>query len=610
MNTWKVASVCPVVKIGDIEFNYNEILKQVKICEKENVDIVGFPELSITGVCCGDLFKQKVLINKAKEALFKLVDNVPDNILVVVGVPIITEGKLINCAVSILNHSIVSISIKETEDRIFCGAKEIEANYILIDGKSYSINSVITLKDKNSDVNVAVEIGNDCNKIISPCNIYAENGADIVIHVNSNYELVGSDENMEDMLRVQSKKCSIAYIQVSAGINETSSDYVFAGHCYIYNKGKLEAKNKAFDFNSNHITAVIDVDVLRVNKKIDFYAEFKEYQLKRTNHSYKSNPNPFVPDAKNLRNRCEKIADIQAYAILKRLKHINCNKVVIGISGGLDSTLVLLCAVRAFDIAGYDRKNIIGITMPGFGTTSTTKNFAVDLMSRLNITSKTIDIKNAVKIHLEDIGHNENNADVAFENAQARERTQVLMDYANMCNALVLGTGDMSESALGWCTYGGDHLSFYNVNASIPKSLIRELVKWYNNVFAGIDDIIKGIVEIPISPELVPSKDNKIEQKTEDIVGPYELHDFFIYHMIHLCETPEKIFNLAVNSFDNYTKEEIKKWLTLFYKRFFSNQFKRSCSSDGVCVGTIGLSPRGGYMIPSDCNYTLWVENI
>lgn len=633
MNYLKVASICPSLKVANIDYNVKEILNQTEIAKEKGVEVAVFPELCITGYTCADLFLQTLLIEKSLEGIGYLIENIPSNILVSVGAPLYIDNALFNCAINILNGKILSITTKTYipnykefyEKRWFQPTSALKVKDIVLFNESIPLNTLIELRRNNKTVKIGIEICEDLWVANPPSTQMALEGAEVILNLSASNETIAKNAYRESLVKQQSARCVAGYVYASAGVNESTTDIVFSGSCYIAENGKILTKNKTFELSSNMIISDIDVDILRQERSTNIsFADGcydKTYQVISArlvkNHSVLLDriidPYPFIPSSQSkLKERCLETTQIQTMGLAKRLHHIGCKNAVIGVSGGLDSTLALLVTCRAFDALGLDRKGIIGITMPGMGTTKTTKTLADDLMKVLNITSITIDISKAATNHLEDIGHSDHNFDVTFENAQARERTQVLMDYANKIGGIVIGTGDLSEQALGWCTYNGDHMSMYSVNASIPKTLVKYLVNGYKEILGEeVAKVLEKIINIPISPELLPAdKADEISQKTEDIIGPYELHDFFLYHMIRFGEEPKKILMLADIAFDNYEKEEIKKWLKVFYKRFFNNQFKRSCVPDGPKVGSVSLSPRGDWRMPSDASYELWLANL
>ena len=478
------------------------------------------------------------------------------------------------------------------------------------------------------DIKIAIEICEDLWATIPPSSVASLNGANVVLNLSASNEISGKYSYLKNLIITQSSRCKCGYVYSSAGFGESTTDLVFAGNAIVAENGVMLKDSNRFSLSGEMSIADIDIELLnnercRITSFSDCaranstdYTEvlIKEVNLRNGDCETMLRPNvkyPFVPENSSLNDRCEEISNIQVLGLVRRLSFTGIKTVVLGISGGLDSTLALLVCCRAFEKMGYDKRGIVGITMPGFGTTDRTYDNAVNLMKELGITQKEISIKASVLKHFEDIGHNVNVHDVTYENSQARERTQILMDYANRCGGLVIGTGDLSELALGWATYNGDHMSMYGVNAGVPKTLIRYLVSWYAmQSTETIKSILEDIVATPISPELTPADEKGgIKQKTEDIVGPYELHDFFIYQVLRFGFAPQKVYFLAKNAFkDEYSDEEIKKWLKIFYKRFFTQQFKRSCLPDGPKIGSVGLSPRGELSLPSDASFKMWIE--
>ncbi len=630
----RVGASVPKIKVADTMFNTKEIKKQIDLAISKGVDILTFPELSITGYTCADLFNQDTLINKSYNSLKELLKySKGKKIVFIVGMPIKCNNSLFNAAIVINNGNILGIVPKTYipnynefyEKRWFRSSKELLSNEINIFGKNVPIGVNILFEDiKNSDIKFGIEICEDLWSIFSPSNNHAINGATIIFNLSASNEIISKYEYRKNLVKMQSSKIISSYVYASSGVNESSTDILFSGSSMIYENGTLLNENERFDFNSNLITADVDVKKI-INDRIkdtSFMNNEKQYNYRivyfelsnrkqKLQRVYKKTP--FVPSNEYKRNeRCNEILNIQSSALAKRLDHTKINKCVIGISGGLDSTLAFLVIIKAYEKLNIDNKNIIAVTMPGFGTTNRTYNNAVSLVKKCGATLKEVDIKKACIIHYEDINHDINNHDITYENCQARERTQILMDIANKEKALVIGTGDLSELALGWCTYNGDHMSMYAVNSSIPKTLVKYLVKYVADNNKKIKDILYDILDTPISPELLPpdGKD-KIVQVTEDNVGPYILHDFFLYHFLRNGFPPSKIFELAKLTFkDDFTKDEILKWLHIFIKRFFTQQFKRSCMPDGVKVGSISLSPRGDLRMPSDASYNIWEDDL
>lgn len=628
----KVGASTLELKVSDTIYNVQMIKKQIDEAVNKNIQIICFPELSITGYTCGDLFNQDILIDKAYEGLKDLVDYSKDKmIVIIVGSPIKCENKLYNCAVVINNGKILGIVPKTYipnynefyEMRWFKSSNDLKIKEINLFNEIVPIGVDLIFTSKLDDeLKFGVEICEDVWSLYPKSNDYASNGASIIFNLSASNETIGKYDFRKELIKMQSIKTISGYVYSSSGINESSTDLLFSGSSLIYENGKLLSENNRFDFNSNLIYSDIDIKRL-VNdrrKNTSFISNTdKEYRniyfttSKNNFISRKYSKYPFVPSNEDKREeRCKEIINIQSSALAKRLKHTNIKKCVIGVSGGLDSTLAFLVIKKAFEKLKIDNKNIIAVTMPGFGTTNRTYENALDLIKINNATLKEIDIKKACLVHYSDIDQDINNHDITYENAQARERTKILMDIANKENALVIGTGDLSELALGWCTYNGDHMSMYSVNSSIPKTLVKYLVKYIADTDKKNKKVLYDILSTPISPELLPADEKgNIKQITEDKIGPYILHDFYLYHFFRYGASPKKIYMLAVNTFENeYSKEEILKWLKVFIKRFFTQQFKRSCMPDGVKVGSISLSPRGDLRMPSDASYNIWIKEL
>lgn len=628
----KVGASTLELKVSDTIYNVQMIKKQIDEAVNKNIQIISFPELSITGYTCGDLFNQDILIDKAYEGLKDLVDYSKDKmIVIIVGSPIKCENKLYNCAVVINNGKILGIVPKTYipnynefyEMRWFKSSNDLKIKEINLFNEIVPIGVDLIFTSKLDDeLKFGVEICEDVWSLYPKSNDYASSGASIIFNLSASNETIGKYDFRKELIKMQSVKTISGYVYSSSGINESSTDLLFSGSSLIYENGKLLSENNRFDFNSNLIYSDIDIKRL-VNdrrKNTSFISNTdKEYRniyfttSKNNFISRKYSKYPFVPSNEEKREeRCKEIINIQSSALAKRLKHTNIKKCVIGVSGGLDSTLAFLVIKKAFEKLKIDNKNIIAVTMPGFGTTNRTYENALDLIKINNATLKEIDIKKACLVHYSDIDQDINNHDITYENAQARERTKILMDIANKENALVIGTGDLSELALGWCTYNGDHMSMYSVNSSIPKTLVKYLVKYIADTDKKNKKVLYDILSTPISPELLPADEKgNIKQITEDKIGPYILHDFYLYHFFRYGASPKKIYMLAVNTFENeYSKEEILKWLKVFIKRFFTQQFKRSCMPDGVKVGSISLSPRGDLRMPSDASYNIWIKEL
>ncbi len=632
----RVGAVTPELKVADTEFNSKEIIRQIEIAESNEIQILCFPELSITGYSCADLFYQDVLIENSIRVLKDILETTKKvNIIVIVGMPLRIENKLFNVAIVMQHGTILGVVPKTYipnyeefyEERWFTSGKDILQEKIKLLDNEVPFGTDLLFKDKeNEDICFAIEICEDLWVVNPPSSNYALNGANIIFNLSASNNVLGKSEYRRDLIKIQSAKTISAYIYTSAGVNESTTDMVFSGQSMIYENGKLLREGKEFTFESNIIFTDIDTKRLINDRQRNIsYMHSKDKNKAYRNIEIKIADNikslsreysktPFVPtDDKKKIKTCNEILNIQSYALARRLKSIPSQKVVIGISGGLDSCLAFLVAIKAYEILGLDKKGIIAITMPGFGTSNTTLKNAKELIEEYETTFKEIDIKHACEIHFEDIEQPKEKYDITYENAQARERTQILMDIANKEGGIVLGTGDLSELALGWCTYNGDHMSMYGINSGIPKTLIKYLIKYIADTSSNeyIRNTLYNILETPISPELLPSNDSKITQLTEKEVGPYLLNDFFLYHFFRYGATPEKILFITRETFkDEYSEEEIKEKLKQFIKRFFLQQFKRNCVPDGPKVGTVSLSPRGDLRMPSDATYNLWIRNL
>lgn len=615
--------------------NADVIIKEIKKAETLGVSIVTTPELSLTGYTCGDLFLQEQLLDDSIKALEQVLNETKDiDIISILGMPLRHDNQLFNCAVVITKGKILGVIPKTYipnyqefyEARWFSSSKELITEEIEILGQLVPITTNILFQDKTlKEATFGIEICEDLWTVNPPSNNHALAGATMIFNLSSSNELIGKQEYRKSLVSSQSARTISAYIYASSGVMESTSDILFGGASMIYENGSILAENKRFELESNIITA--DIDVLKLandrikNRSFMKNTNLEEYKIikldikdniKELNREYKEYP--FVPSNELERNkRCEEIIEIQSTALARRLIQVGNPKCVIGMSGGLDSTLAFLVIVKAYEKLKRNPKDIIGITMPGFGTTDRTYQNSIDLVKEYGGTLKEISIKDAALLHMKDIGLPETDRSVTYENIQARERTQILMDVANMENGLVIGTGDLSELALGWCTYNGDHMSMYAVNTSIPKTLVRYLVAWVKDTTDGKKkEVLQDILDTPISPELLPPDEaGNILQKTESSIGPYVLHDFYLYHFLRYGATPKKIYTLAKHTFKNsFSKEEIKKWLKVFIRRFFTQQFKRNCIPDGVKVGSISLSPRGDLRMPSDASYEAWIKEL
>ena len=634
----KVAAAVPAVKVADVEYNVQQIESLIAQAEGRGVEVIVFPELCMTGYTCQDLFKEQLLLDRAESAVLTLLDFTRKlDIISIVGLPVVINGLLYNCAAVIQSGSLLGIVPKTYlpnyaefyEKRWFASAQDLNPSEIYFAGGQVSVSSEPKLFVTSDGMKFGIEICEDVWAPIPPSNNLAVAGADIIFNLSASNEVLGKHTYLKSLLAQQSARTICGYVYASCGFGESTQDAVYGGNALIFENGHLLVEGSRFSFQPQIQNCQIDVEKLRVERRTNTTfinaqrrahaveitckpVALREFELQRD-----IDPHPFIPKAENMQSTCEEILNIQVAGLAKRLYHIKASKAVIGISGGLDSTLALLVTVKAFDKLGLDRKGIIGITMPGFGTTDRTHNNAVKLMQTLGVTIREISIAKAVTQHFEDIGHDMKVHDVTYENSQARERTQILMDVANKENAIVVGTGDLSELALGWATYNGDHMSMYGVNAGVPKTLIRYLVSYIAGEMAT--DVLLDIVDTPISPELIPADEHgNIKQKTEDLVGPYELHDFFLYYFLRFGFSPRKIFLMAKRAFctaspvdgveEIYTEDVVKKWLTTFCRRFFTQQFKRSCLPDGPKVGSVSLSPRGDWRMPSDASYALWIN--
>ncbi len=628
----RVAAAVPKVKVADCTYNVEQIAKLSTLANEKHVEIIIFPELSITGYTCGDLFAQSLLLDNAEKALQTLLAQTRNLSLVsIVGMPVRNNVQLINAAVIIQRGEILGVvpktflpNYKEFyEKRWFASSLQIPETEVTLCGQTVPMRT--NLLFNTGRTTFGVEICEDLWAPVPPSSFLAIAGAEIVFNMSADNACVGKHAYLQSLIQQQSARCIAGYVFSSCGFGESTTDVVFAGDASICEAGYIIAESQRFSLDEQLTIGEIDVESLRNDRQINTtFAESRgmhrqQAQVVRTHDipeadldlSRKVNALPFVPNGPELDARCEEIFSIQTTGLAQRFVHTHAKTAVIGISGGLDSTLALLVAVRTFDKIGKSREDIIGVTMPGFGTTDRTYTNAITLMKSLGISIREISIKDACIQHFKDICHDASVHDVTYENSQARERTQLLMDIANQTNGMVIGTGDLSELALGWATYNGDHMSMYGVNTSVPKTLVKHLVSWVAN---RLDDAtakatLLDIIDTPISPELIPADENgQIKQKTEDLVGPYELHDFFLYQMLRHGFSPKKIFALAKIAFYNkFDDETIKKWLTTFCRRFFNQQFKRSCLPDGPKVG-LSLSPRGDWRMPSDASSAMWLE--
>lgn len=635
----RVGAAVPSLALGNVKENMKRHLAMMREAKEKHVSIVTFPELSLTGYTCGDLFFQRRLLDDVTDALLALKDEMPEGILAVVGVPLEIEGALYNCAVVLHKGEIISAVPKTFlpnngefyEKRWFqSGDARRDASVAIPKLKTDVCRQAIF--ETEDGVRFGIELCEDLWAPLPPSTMLSVEGAEIILNLSASNELLSKREYRQQLISQQSARCQCGYVYVSAGMGESSSDLVFSGHSVIASCGTVIRENEGYLADNYLMTADIDIDRIRADRmKQSSFADCaaqvramwkQEPNILRTMENallpddaapdYHVSKHPFIPSDKASRQlRCAQILAMQATALARRLA-VTGGKVVVGISGGLDSTLALLAACKAVDMLHLPRTNILGITMPCFGTTDRTYHNALDLMTSLGVSQREIPIHNAVRQHFADIGHDESDHSVTYENCQARERTQVLMDVANKIGAIVLGTGDLSEIALGWCTYNADHMSMYGVNSGVPKTLVRWVIQTAaeNEAFSSSRECLQSILDTPISPELLPpDKKGNILQQTEDVVGPYALHDFFLYYAIRFGYPPKKVFDLCCIAFkDDFSCETIFKWLKNFYRRFWTQQFKRNCMPDGVKIGSIALSPRGDWRMPSDAQYKAWMD--
>lgn len=634
-----VASAVPTVKVADTDYNVQEIERLIEQAEAHGVEIVCFPELSVTGYSCQDLFRGQLLLDAAEDALRKLLNVTSGlDVICIIGLPVPVGGLLLNCAAVIQGGHVLGLVPKTYlpnynefyEKRWFASAGELRETEIFFADKHITISPNPTIFVTTSGVKFGIEICEDVWAPAPPSNNLALAGADIIFNLSASDELIGKHSYLKSLLAQQSARLICGYVYSGCGYGESTQDVVYGGNAMIFENGTLICEGERFSLKPQMQITQIDVEKLRSERRGNSTYTNAQHSASAGLISARSinarpfrllrdvSPLPFIPIADEMSDRCEEILNIQTAGLVKRLSHTNSRKVIVGISGGLDSTLALLVCVRAFDRLQLDREGIIGVTMPGFGTTDRTHTNAVSLMNSLRVTALEISIAESVTQHFKDIGHDANVHDVTYENSQARERTQILMDLSNKLGGLVIGTGDLSELALGWATYNGDHMSMYGVNAGIPKTLIRYLVRYIavTDVDVRSKETLFDIIDTPISPELIPADgQGNIRQKTEDLVGPYELHDFFLYHFLRFGFRPSKIFMLACRAFNgshpeagHYDDDTIKHWLQTFFRRFFNQQFKRSCLPDGPKVGSVSLSPRGDWRMPSDASSAIWLK--
>lgn len=634
----KVASAVPSVKVADCEYNVQQIENIIAQAEGKDVEVIVFPELSITGYTCQDLFRQSLLLEQAETSVLMLLDFTRNlDIVCIVGLPVVVGDVLLNCAAVIQKGDLLGLVPKTYlpnysefyEKRWFASSQDLQPTEIRFAGNTVLVTPQPTLFRTCDGVLFGIEICEDVWAPAPPSNVLALAGADIIFNLSASDELIGKHAYLKSLLSQQSARTISGYVYSGCGFGESSQDMVYAGNSLVYENGHLIAEGERFSLAPQTVITQIDVEKLRSERRTNSTyvnaqrghsarivnvhgVSMRDFELLRD-----VEPHPFIPKTADMEQSCDEIFSIQVAGLAKRLVHTGCKTVVLGISGGLDSTLALLVCVKTFDKLGRDRKGIVGVTMPGFGTTDRTHSNAVDLMHALGVTSMEISISDSVRQHFKDIGQDMAVHDVTYENSQARERTQILMDLSNKLGGMVVGTGDLSELALGWATYNGDHMSMYGVNAGIPKTLIKYLVEFVaSKVDESSRSTLYDILDTPVSPELIPADENgNISQKTEELVGPYELHDFFLYNILRFGFRPRKIFMLARRAFDGshegasfYDDDTIKKWLKTFLRRFFAQQFKRSCLPDGPKVGSVSLSPRGDWRMPSDASASLWLK--
>lgn len=626
----KTAAITPKIRVADTVYNGQIIMDSMEEASKAGAKLVVFPELCITGYTCGDLFWQNKLITAAKEELIKIAEKSRElDGIFFVGLPYDINGKIYNMAAAVSGGEVIGMVPKTYipnynefyEARYFTSGQNLCTVEYLPDGTEVEVDTDLIFRCEDMpQLKIAVEICEDLWTPNPPSIGHAMAGANVIVNLSASDENTGKSQYRRELVSGQSARLLCGYIYASAGDGESTQDVVYSGHNIIAENGKILAESKRF--TNEPVYMELDVNRLESERRRmstfvteDVYTEIGfSLKLEDVELSRYIDPAPFVPGSKADRNmRCDEILMIQAMGLKKRLEHTGCQSAVIGISGGLDSTLALLVTVRAFDLLGMDHSRIAAVTMPGFGTTDRTYDNAVNLIKCLGAEFIEVDIKNAVNVHFTDIGHDSSIHDVTYENGQARERTQILMDLANKKNGMVIGTGDLSELALGWATYNGDHMSMYAVNASVPKTLVRHLVKYYADTCGDelLEKTLLDVLDTPVSPELLPPEEGEISQKTEDLVGPYELHDFFLYYMLRCGYEPLKIYRLAKIAFEGkYDDEFIMKWLKTFYRRFFAQQFKRSCLPDGPKVGSVAVSPRGDLRMPSDACGRIWLDEL
>lgn len=635
----RVGAAVPSLALGNVKENMKRHLAMMREAKEKHVSIVTFPELSLTGYTCGDLFFQRRLLDDVTDALLTLKDEMPEGILAVVGAPLEIEGALYNCAVVLHKGEIISAVPKtflpnngEFYEKRWFQSGDARRDALVAIPKLKTDVCRRAIFETEDGVRFGIELCEDLWAPLPPSTMLSVEGAEIILNLSASNELLSKREYRQQLISQQSARCQCGYVYVSAGMGESSSDLVFSGHSVIASCGTVIRESEGYLADNYLMTADIDIDRIRADRMkqssfADCAAQVRAMWKQAPNilrtmenallpddaaPDYHVSKHPFIPSDKASRQlRCAQILAMQATALARRLA-VTGGKVVVGISGGLDSTLALLAACKAVDMLHLPRTNILGITMPCFGTTDRTYHNALDLMTSLGVSQREIPIHKAVRQHFADIGHDESDHSVTYENCQARERTQVLMDVANKIGAIVLGTGDLSEIALGWCTYNADHMSMYGVNSGVPKTLVRWVIQTAaeNEAFSSSRECLQSILDTPISPELLPPDEKgNILQQTEDVVGPYALHDFFLYYAIRFGYPPKKVFELCCIAFqDDFSCETILKWLKNFYRRFWTQQFKRNCMPDGVKIGSIALSPRGDWRMPSDAQYKAWMD--
>ncbi len=639
---YRAAACVPELRVGDVEFNKKQILDKLVEAASYDTGIIAFPELAVTGYTCQDLFFQKTLIEASNKAVAEIVSATENSSQVVIlGAPVVINNRLYNGAFVIVNGTVIGITVKTMlpnynefyEKRWFTSAAELDTDYVYIPAiGDYSIPVGSSVVYDLGGVSLGIEICEDAWGSVTPGSWMALAGAEIIVNISASNEVIGKREYRRELVKHLSSANICDYIYVSAGCDESTQDVIFSGQSIIAEYGRILNENKEFIASDYILIADMDLGRIRADRmknttfgdarkiyrktlKDTMFVSLSDIILPESDGEYViTRKHPFIPSSKTKRvKRCNEIFDMQVGGLVKRLKITN-SKPVIGVSGGMDSTLALLVCAKALRKLGRPASDLIAITMPAFGTTDRTYNNSLELIKSLGTEPIVINIKDACLQHFKDIGHDPEEKNTTYENTQARERTQVLMDYANKVGGLVVGTGDLSELALGWCTYNGDQMAMYGVNGSIPKTLVRWMIDSVveNNIFPGSENVLKDILDTPISPELLPPDENgEISQKTEDSVGPYELHDFFLYYTLRFGFSPSKVYFLAKKALGgDYSEAEIKKWMNMFYKRFFQQQFKRSCMPDGVKVGTISLSPRGDFRMPSDAAADLWMKEL